>query len=326
MFFFSFYQATLSTDPSIYHVFSNKDCLTCKLQDVDGEFCKSAAAAFSKEYSYYTVSCSGPNPSYTKIFQTKSNTEVKNWESNTNFRAMLATKLRPKIEYLKVPLADGSIGIAKIQYPPNLDVTKKYPMIVYVYGGPNSVRVTNGFGVGFDAYMTTNREVIYVQIDGRGTGNKGKDLLFSVNNHLGEFEVEDQIYVTKHLLGLMPFIDKDRCGIWGWSYGGYMTARTLANDTERVFQCGISVAPVTSWFYYDTIYTERYMGLPSQNLEKYLDTSVLEQVDNFRNHDFMLIHGSGDDNVHYQQSLMLAKVLQANDILFEEMVSFGFRF
>ncbi|XP_065355936.1 venom dipeptidyl peptidase 4 [Calliphora vicina] len=314
-----YYQATLSSDPSIYHVFSNKDCLTCNLTDVDGEKCLSASASFSKSFSYYTVSCSGPNPSFTKIFATKTNTEVKNWEANSAFRAMLSTKLRPTTDFMKVPLADGTWGIAKLQFPPNLDVNKKYPMIIYVYGGPNSVRVTNSFGVGFDAYMTTNRQVIYVQIDGRGTGNKGKDLLFSVNNHLGEFEVEDQIHVTKYLQNKFDFVDKDRCGIWGWSYGGYMTARTLANDTERVFQCGISVAPVTSWLYYDTIYTERYMGLPSENSEKYLDTSVLLQVENFRNHDFMLIHGSGDDNVHYQQSLMLAKVLQANDILFEEM-------
>ena len=326
-FVYSYYQATQATPyfaPYIYHVYRNNECLTCTLRDVENKECSSAAASFSSSFSYYTVTCSGPLPSYTKIFETKTNQEVKDWEANTAFRAMLATKLRPKVGFMNVTLADGSQGVAKLQFPPNMDETKKYPMIVYVYGGPNSVRVTSGFGVGFDAYMTTNREVIYVQIDGRGTGNKGKDLLFSVNNHLGEFEVEDQIAVTKYLQNTLPYVDKERCGIWGWSYGGYMTARTLANDKKRVFQCGISVAPVTSWMYYDSIYTERFMGLPTakDNLQKYLDTSVLDEVENFRNHDFMLVHGSGDDNVHYQQSLMLAKVLQAHDILFDEMVSF----
>uniref|UniRef100_A0A1L8EG47 Venom dipeptidyl peptidase 4 n=1 Tax=Haematobia irritans TaxID=7368 RepID=A0A1L8EG47_HAEIR len=316
-----FYQATLDYDPSIYHVFSNDDCLTCSLKDVDGAECKSAAAAFSKGFSYYTVTCSGPNPSYTKVIETKTNQAIKDWELNTAFRDRLETKLRPTIQYMNVTLDDGFTGFAKLMLPPNLDKNKKYPMIVYVYGGPNSVRVTNAFTVGFEGYMTTNREVIYVQIDGRGTGNKGKDLLFSVNNHLGEYEVVDQIAVTKFLQANLPYVDRERCGIWGWSYGGYMTARTLAQDNDRVFQCGISVAPVTSWLYYDTIYTERYMGLPTleDNLWKYMNTSVLEEVENFRNHDFMLIHGSGDDNVHYQQSLMLAKVLQAHDILFEEM-------
>lgn len=310
-------------DPSIYHVFSNDECLTCDMKDVDGVVCKSASAAFSKGFSHYSLTCSGPNPSYTKVMETKTNTVVKEWEMNTEFRTMLSQKLRPDIRFMNVTLRDGSIGFAKLLLPPNLDVTKKYPMIVYVYGGPNSVRVTNSFTVGFEGYMTTNREVIYAQIDGRGTGNKGKDLLFTVNNHLGEFEVEDQIAVTKYLQNSLSYVDRERTGIWGWSYGGYMTARTLAHDNDRVFQCGVSVAPVTSWLYYDTIYTERYMGLPtdSDNLQKYKDTSVLEEIDNFRNHDFMLIHGSGDDNVHFQQSLMLAKVLQANDILFEEMVS-----
>ena len=316
-----YYQATIPGDPSVYHVFSNNDCLTCNLADEDGALCKSAAAAFSKNFSYYTVVCSGPNPSYTKIFATKSNTEIKSWETNEAFRRKLQTKLRPIIKYLNVTLADGSRGFAKLQFPPNLDESKKYPMIVNVYGGPDSVRITNGFAVGFDAFVTTKREVIYAYIDGRGTGNKGKQLLFSVNNNLGDHEVEDQIFVTNYLQSKYSFIDRERTGIWGWSYGGYMTARTLANDTERVFQCGISVAPVTSWLYYDTIYTERYMGLPTpqDNLQKYVESSVLKNVENFRNHDFLLIHGSADDNVHPQQSLMLAKILEQNDIMFEQM-------
>lgn len=315
-----YYRATTPGDPSISQVFSNDQCLTCNLMDVDNAACRWATASFSKGFSYYTVVCSGPNPAFSKVFETKTNTEVRSWELNTPFRQRLESKLRPVIEFHNVTLADGSIGYAKVQLPPGLDKTKnkKYPMIVFVYGGPNSVRTTSNFGVGFDGYMATNREVIYVSIDGRGTGNKGKDLLFSVNNNLGEHEVEDQIYVTKYLQTL-PYVDRDRTGIWGWSYGGYMSAKTLGSDNERVYQCGIAVAPVTSWLYYDTIYTERYMGLPSENLEKYFESSVLQNVENFRTHDFLLIHGTGDDNVHYQQALALAKILQRNDILFEEM-------
>jgi len=316
-----YYRATAVGDPSVYHVYGNDECLSCDMVDVDGELCQSASASFSKNFSYYAITCTGPNPAYTKIMESKANVEVRVWEPNTDFRQSLKLKLRPIIQYMNVTLADGSIGFARMQLPPNFDEKKKYPMVVNVYGGPNSVRVTRAFMLGFDAYMTTNREVIYTTIDGRGTGNKGKKLLFSVNNNLGEHEVEDQIYVTRYLQKTFSYIDADRCGIWGWSYGGYMTAKVLANDTDRVFQCGVSVAPVTSWIYYDTIYTERYMGLPTpeDNLEKYHESSVLERIENFKNHDFLLIHGSGDDNVHYQQSLMLAKVLQHNDILFEEM-------
>lgn len=123
-------------------------------------------------------------------------------------------------------------------------------MIVYVYGGPNSARVTDSFGVGFGDFLVSGHNVIEAQIDGRGTANQGTDMLFTLNNHLGTVEIIDQIAVTKYLQDNFNFIDADRTGIWGWSYGGYATAMALAKDTERVFQCGISVAPVISWIYY----------------------------------------------------------------------------
>lgn len=112
------------------------------------------------------------------------------------------------------------------------------------------MRITKSFTVGYEAFVTTKRDVIYAYIDGRGTGNKGKDLLFSVNNDLGDHEVEDQLYVTKWMQDFLGYIDRDRTGIWGWSYGGYMTAKTIEKDNDRIFQCGVSVAPVTSWIYY----------------------------------------------------------------------------
>ncbi|KAI9585124.1 hypothetical protein GQX74_000971 [Glossina fuscipes] len=287
----------------------------------NGDLCRSATASFSKNFTYFMATCAGPNPSYSKIVRTETKNVAADWELNTEFREKLSTKLRPTIKYMNVTLADGSRGIARLSLPPNLDEKKKYPLIVWVYGGPNSVRVTNSFTVGFEAYLTTKRQVIYAQIDGRGTGNKGKALLHSINNHLGEFEVADQIYVTKYLQQELPYVDAENTGIWGWSYGGYLTARTLGNDTHGVYKCGVSVAPVTSWLYYDSIYTERYMGLPTpeDNLRKYMETDVFDNVENFRHHDFLLIHGSADDNVHYQNSLMLAKVLQQHQIIFDEM-------
>ncbi|XP_017099307.2 venom dipeptidyl peptidase 4 isoform X1 [Drosophila bipectinata] len=314
-----YYQATQPHDPSVYHVFSNDECLSCNQIDVDGQKCLSASATFSKSFSYYTLTCNGPNPSYTRIFEATSNTLLVDWEPNTAYRATLEAKQRPSYRFLNVTLADGSIGYAKLALPPTFDEAKKYPLIVVVYQGPNSVRVTNSFVLGYEAFVTTSRETIYAYIDGRGTGNKGKDLLFSVNNNLGKHEVEDQLFVTQWLQNL-TYVDADRCGIWGWSYGGYMTAKTIENDKDHVFQCGVSVAPVTSWLYYDTIYTERYMGLPTQedNAQKYNESSVFGNLDNFKTHDFLLIHGSGDDNVHYQHSLLLAKLLQRADIPFEE--------
>ncbi|XP_064553901.1 venom dipeptidyl peptidase 4 [Drosophila montana] len=315
-----YYQATQVGDPAQYHVYSNNDCLSCDKVDVDGTLCRSASATFSKSYSYYTLTCTGPNPSYTEILETGAHKKIVDWELNSAYRANLETKLRPSYRFINVTLADGSTGIAKLALPPNFDENKKYPLIVVVYGGPNSVRVTNAFTLGYEAFVTTTRDTIYAYIDGRGTGNKGKELLFSVNNDLGDHEVEDQLLVTSWLQKNLSYVDRERTGIWGWSYGGYMTAKTLEKDDENIFQCGVSVAPVTSWLYYDTIYTERYMGLPTveDNLIKYNESSVFGQLDNFKTHDFLLIHGSGDDNVHYQHSLLLAKLLQRADIAFEE--------
>lgn len=317
-----FYQATLEDQPFQTHVFRNNVCLSCELRDLDNNVCRSAGASFSSNSSYFVLNCNGPGPAVIRIFETKTNRQVAVWEDNTAFRERFAQKEFPENTYLNVTLPDGSFAAAKLQFPPNLDKSKKYPMIVTVYGGPNSVRVTSSFSTGFNLFVTTNREVIYAFIDGRGTGNKGKNLLFSVNNNLGDLEAQDQIFVTKYLQNLYSFIDSERVGIWGWSYGGYMTLKTLEYDANNVFQCGVSVAPVTSWLYYDTIYTERYMGLPTEedNLYGYLKSSVFrKEIDTFNVHDLLLIHGTADDNVHYQNSLLFAKKLQAANILFEEM-------
>ncbi|XP_067621227.1 venom dipeptidyl peptidase 4 [Eurosta solidaginis] len=317
-----YYQATLKDKPFELHIFRNNECLSCNSRDQDNNVCSHADASFSTDYTYYVLKCGGPGPANIRLFETKTNREIVVWENNNDFRQIFANKLFPNATYLNVPLADGSLGAVKLQLPPNLDKTKKYPMIVNVYGGPNSVRVHSAFTTGYNLFVTTNREVIYAQIDGRGTGYKGKKLLFSVNNNLGDLEAQDQIYVTKYLLNLYPYIDNERVAIWGWSFGGYMTLKTLEYDTKNVFQCGVSVAPVTSWLYYDTIYTERYMGLPteSDNLAGYLKSSVFQKsIDTFNVHDLLLVHGSADDNVHYQQSLLFAKKLQAANILFDEM-------
>jgi len=231
-------------------VYSNDVCLSCEIYDVDNVECESASATFSKSFSFYTISCNGPNPIYTQIYESATYKKVIDWELNTEYRANLNKKLRPTYRFINVALADGSTGIAKLALPPNFNESRKYPMIVVVYGGPNSVRITKSFTVGYEAFVTTKRDVIYAYIDGRGTGNKGKDLLFSVNNDLGDHEVEDQLHVTKWMQDSLGYIDRNRTGIWGWSYGGYMTAKTIEKDDKRIFQCGVSVAPVTSWLYY----------------------------------------------------------------------------
>ena len=146
--------------------------------------------------------------------------------------------------------------------------------------------------------------------------------MHEIYKRMGTVEAEDQIAVVKYLTENLPFVDASRTAIWGWSYGGYATASVMTLDTANVFKCGMSVAPVTSWIYYDSIYTERYMGLPTaaDNQAGYNNSDVCQKADKFKGKKFYLIHGTADDNVHYQQSLMLAKSLEAADVLFRQQV------
>ncbi|KAI4464720.1 protease family s9bc dipeptidyl-peptidase iv-related [Holotrichia oblita] len=191
----------------------------------------------------------------------------------------------------------------------------------YSYAGPDSTQISERFSTGFQNYIVTNRQYIYVYIDGRGSGKKGDNIRFQIYRKMATVEIEDQIAVMKYLRDSLPFIDPDRIGIWGWSYGGFATAWVLAQDTEHVFRFGLSVAPVTDFALYDTIYTERYMGLitPEDNQAGYNNTDINRRVELLRNKSFFLIHGNADDNVHYQQSMLLAKALEHADILFYQM-------
>jgi dipeptidyl-peptidase 4 len=180
---------------------------------------------------------------------------VINWEENLGRRQQLLEYARPTIVYLRIPINGFETAVKlhlppEIEWPPTAESDKKYPMIVQVYAGPNSVRVIDNYAIGLPEYYTTTRKVIHCQIDGRGSGNKGTNMMFQINNAMGTVEIADQIAVTDYLQKQYSFIDAERTGIWGWSYGGYATAMTLATDANRVFQCGISVAPVTSWIYY----------------------------------------------------------------------------
>lgn len=247
------------------------------------------------------------------------------WEDNAVNIESFKEYERPQVHFENVPVAGGFTAAVKLTLPSEIDLsssTKKYPMVVEVYGGPNSVRVTNAFSLGFKDYQVTTHKIIHCQIDGRGSGNKGKDLLFTINNRMGTVEIEDQIAVAKYLQQKYRFIDETRTGIWGWSYGGYATAMALSTDNEHVFKCGVSVAPVTAWIYYDSIYTERYMGLPTDedNIINYNATDVTQHIGELKNHEFLLMHGNADDNVHFQQAMALTTALVHADIQFEQAV------
>jgi len=185
------------------------------------------------------------------------------------------------------------------------------------YGGPNSQEVTKTFEIGFDTYVTSQLNVIYACVDGRGTGARGSDFRKQVYQNLGFLETADQISAAKYFQS-MSFVDPNRFGIWGWSYGGYMTLMSIS-DPQTPFAFGISVAPVTDWKFYDSAYTERYMRTPLENPSGYNHSSVLQRANNIRQNSLLLAHGTGDDNVHFQNSAELVELLIEKDIQFEVM-------
>uniref|UniRef100_A0A182NFA4 Venom dipeptidyl peptidase 4 n=1 Tax=Anopheles dirus TaxID=7168 RepID=A0A182NFA4_9DIPT len=323
-----YYTAVPASASHHRHVYRNEECLTCDLKDEleDSVGCNFASVSFSTDLSYMAATCSGPTPSYTQIYRTSDRQLVWDWEWNVERREQLKQYKKVSVRFLRVPVGDGKFQASvRLYLPPEIDfeapgaATRKYPMVVYVYAGPNSVGVTAGFSVGFASYMATTKGTIYAQIDGRGTGNQGYEFLFTINNRLGTYEMEDQIAVTRYLHETYAFIDSDRTGIWGSSYGGYATAMTLEKDHEKVFRCGISVAPVTSWMFYDSIYTERYMGRPTDNGAGYDRSDISSFTEELKNHLFLLIHGTADDNVHYQQSMVFVRALVDHDVEFEQM-------
>ncbi|MBD2713627.1 S9 family peptidase [Microvirga sp. STR05] len=242
---------------------------------------------------------------------------VKVLEDNAKLRQKLTEYNLGKLEFTTLDVDNGAGGepsivkgkqslVASVLKPANFDPSKKYPVLMYVYGGPGSQTVKDdaGGGIAFTNYLwhqlLAQNGYIVVSVDNRGTGARGSDFKKSTYANLGKLETEDQAAAAR-FLGQMPYVDKSRIGIWGWSFGGYMTALALTKNAD-VFKMGISVAPVTNWRYYDTVYTERFLKTPQENPAGYDDNSPVQHADKLKGK-LLLVHGTGDDNVHFQNSV-----------------------
>ena len=192
--------------------------------------------------------------------------------------------------------------------PPNFDPSKKYPILMYVYGGPGSQTVKNSWGGSNYIWyqMLAKKGYIIASVDNRGTGARGNKFRSCTYKQLGKLETEDQISAAKYF-GSLDYIDSKRIGIWGWSYGGYMTTLCMTKGADY-FKTGIAVAPVSNWRFYDSIYTERYMQTPQENPDGYDDNSPINHVDKLKGK-YLLVHGTADDNVHFQNTTELIQAL-----------------
>lgn len=286
------------------------------------------AGSFSSGSRYLLLTYTGPSIPYQQLLDLKTNEVVKTLETNSKLAKTLDKYAIPKVEHSVVNLGQDEQGEdilaqAVETFPLNFNPKLKYPVLFYVYGGPGSQTVTKRFKVDFSSIAAAELNAIVVTVDGRGTGynthtTTGADYKFIVTNQLGHYEPLDQIAAAK-IWKKKPYVDPERIAIWGWSYGGFMTLKTLQTDYDHVFKYGCSVAPVTSWKFYDSVYTERYMKTPQENPEGYVTASI-SNVTNFHGvNRFLLMHGSGDDNVHFQNSLKLI-----DDFNLHEVENFDF--
>ncbi|XP_065834958.1 prolyl endopeptidase FAP-like [Oscarella lobularis] len=282
-----------------------KTCLTCESS------CGYASASFSHSKLWYFMTCHGPDVPVYSLANTVDTSLVTVVENNDELRENLEQLDMPKIEYFRLVTESNRQGLSAMRLlPPNFDKTKKYPVFFEVYGGPGYQKVTEIFGLRWHTYIASSLDVIVVMLDGRGSCCQGDNFMQSVYRQLGRFESQDVVESARALKTDYSYVDADRFGAWGWSFGGYLTSMVASNGSGEI-KTAIAVAPVTSWRYYDSIYTERYNGLPTSedNLQAYETYSVMNPAANFSGVDYLLIHGTADDNVHFQNTAQLVKSL-----------------
>ena len=270
-------------------------------------------ATFSPNFQYFINSFSSATkaPMFT-LNDSKSGNVIKTIVSNEALEQKLAKyDVAPK-EFTTITTEKGHTLNAWFIKPKDFDPNKKYPVFMYQYSGPGSQQVANQWNGTNDYWfmMLAQQGYIVACVDGRGTGFKGAEFKKCTYKELGKFEVEDQIDAAK-LIGNYSYVDKSRIGIFGWSYGGFMSSNCILKGND-VFKTAIAVAPVTSWRYYDTIYTERYMQTPQENASGYDENSPINHVSKLKGN-YLLIHGTSDDNVHVQNAMVMIEALvQAN--------------
>lgn len=273
------------------------------------------SAEFSKTFAYYYGRWSDINtPTYSAVYKPDGE-EVRMVQDNSKLRETIQQYRFGETEFFYFKTGDGTELNGWMLKPPDFDPSKKYPVLFTIYGGPGVQTVKNSWGtVSVWNQLWAQHGIIVVSVDNRGTGGRGAEFKKCTYLQLGKYETLDQIDAAKYL-GSLDYVDKNRIGMWGWSFGGYLTLSCLTRGADY-FSFGVAVAPVTNWKNYDNIYTERYMRTPKENKDGYEDNSPVNHADKFKGK-LLLICGMADDNVHPQNSYEMVTALIAADKQFE---------
>ncbi|KAJ1666811.1 Dpp4p [Coemansia sp. RSA 1813] len=275
-------------------------------------------ASFSAGGGFYVLRYRGPQVPWQAAYASSGGGFEKVLNDNSAAQEELAGYSLPRTDHFQITNDAGDSMNAMAIYPPDFDASAnaKYGVLFRVYGGPNSQLVSRAFALDWHSALVSQQDVpdmqwIVAVVDGRGTGHKGRRFRSTVSKQLGVLEPADQAAAARYFQG-QTYVNPHRIAIWGWSYGGYTTSRAIEHHSD-VFRVGMAVAPVTSWRLYDSVYTERYMKTPAANDAGYAASTVSDS-DGFRHARFLVQHGSGDDNVHMQNTLALTDLLQATNV------------
>ena len=312
-----YYQAA-ALGPSDRQVYvAHKNGKTVRLSDKKGW----NTALFSGDYQYFVNTWSDYNTPYVVTTRDNNGRVISTLQDNADLKAKVAESGFAKREPFSFTTSEGVQLNGWILKPLNFDASKRYPVIMHQYSGPGSQQVTDSWSAGsmgqggaFDSYLA-QQGFIVVSVDGRGTGGRGADFEKCTYLKIGDLESKDQVEAALYL-GSLPFVDKDRIGIWGWSYGGFNTLMSMS-EGRGVFRAGVAIAPPTSWRFYDSIYTERYMRTPKENPDGY-DVNPIVRAHKLHG-SLLLCHGTADDNVHPQNSYEYAEALVQADKDFREL-------
>ncbi|XP_039280543.1 inactive dipeptidyl peptidase 10 isoform X2 [Nilaparvata lugens] len=266
--------------------------------------------------SHYVLLCEGSGVPLAGVHSTTDHHLLKTlFNSNPQCGPKLDRLALPKMRSFEVPLPQGHRAQVQLLLPPSWREELRdaaYPVLVEVNGRPGSQSVTDKFTVDWGTYMSSKKDVVYVKLDVRGSAAQGTHTL---SRKLGGVEVQDQITVLRYLLDTLKFLDRTRLGVWGWGYGGYVTAMVLSSQ-PKIFKCGIAVSPITDWLYYNSAFTERILGSPSENFKGYVEADATEKSKNIPSGSFFIIHGLADISAPYQHSVALDHALTTAGVMF----------
>ena len=312
-----YYQAAAlgATDRQVY--VTHKNGKTVRLTDREGW----NTAFFSGDFQYFVNTWSDYNTPYVFTTRTREGKVINTIEDNKAVKQLVSDYGFCKREPFSFTTSEGVVLNGWMVKPKDFDANKKYPVIMHQYSGPGSQQVTNSWSAGsmgqggaFDSYLAQEGFIV-VSVDGRGTGGRGSEFEKCTYLNLGNLESKDQVETALYV-GSLPYVDKDRIGIWGWSYGGFNTLMSMS-EGRGVFRAGVAIAPPTNWKYYDSVYTERYMRTPKENPDGYA-TNPIERASRLYGA-LLICHGTADDNVHPQNTYEYSEALVQADKDFREL-------